>query len=164
MGVGTGLWVFCHARDEHRQRLTRECVRELGESRTKIGSIGVGPRRDYGGTPGGSVRVARFSDAVNLQTHDGPEDMKLWFADQEVKQLLEVASDVDIDPLVVLKWGGWADWTRFSTTTNARTRQRRSDESVKKSAGFSSIWCLSKRYRSLIALKWMIGAMTNFKK
>ena len=115
-------------------------------------------------TPRGSVRVARFSDAVNLQTHDGPEDMKLWFADQEVKQLLEVASDVDIDPLVVLKWGGWADWTRFSTTTNARTRQRRSDESVKKSAEFSSIWCLSKRYRSLIALKWMIGAMTNFKK
>ena len=82
-----------------------EDVRELGESRTKIGPIGVGLRRDHGGDPRGSVRVARCPDTVNFQEHDGREDMKVWLADQEVEQLLEVASDVDVEHYLAIGLG-----------------------------------------------------------
>ena len=34
---------------------------------------------------------------MNLREHDGREDMKVWLADQEVEQPLEVASDVDVE-------------------------------------------------------------------
>ena len=82
-----------------------EDVRELGESRTKIGPIGVDLRRDHGGDPRGSVRVARCPDTVNLEEHDGREDMKVWLADQEVEQLLEVASDVDVEDFLAIGLG-----------------------------------------------------------
>jgi len=93
-GVGSGWWDSCHARDEHRQRLPWECVRELGASRTKVRPTGEGARRDHGGAPRG-VRSARCPDTVNLQEHDGRENMKVWLADQEVEQLVEIASDVE---------------------------------------------------------------------
>jgi integrase len=56
-------------------------------------------------TPRGSVRVVRCPDTVNLQELDGREDMKVWLADQEIKQLLEVASDVDVEHYLAIGLG-----------------------------------------------------------
>lgn len=65
----------------------------------------MGIRGDRAGNPRGNVRVTRCPDSVNLREHDGREDMKVWLADQEVEQLLEVASDAGVDHYIAIGLG-----------------------------------------------------------